>query len=106
MTSLIVDLEDGASVEVGVIGKEGFSGSAALMGFADAAPVTSMIQIPGIGVRIVPGILRDEMQRRPTLFAAVLRFMQVLNIQTSHTAACNAHHNLQERLCRVSGSCS
>jgi CRP-like cAMP-binding protein len=26
--------------------------------------------------------------------------MQVLNIQTSYTAACNAHHNLQERLAR------
>src|SRR5690242_11965154 len=44
MTSLIIDLEDGASVEVGVIGKEGFSGSTALMGLADVAPVTSMIQ--------------------------------------------------------------
>jgi CRP-like cAMP-binding protein len=100
MTSLIVDLEDGASVEVGVVGKEGFSGGTALMGLRDAAPFTSMIQIPGIGVRIVPGILRDEMMRRPALFEAVLRFMQVLNIQTSHTAACNAHHNLQERLAR------
>src|ERR1044072_5016692 len=38
MTSLIVDLEDGAAVEVGVVGKEGFCGSAALMGFEDASP--------------------------------------------------------------------
>src|SRR4051794_35792686 len=29
-----------------------------------------------------------------------MRFMQVLNIQISHTAACNAHHNLPERLAR------
>lgn len=99
MTSLTVDFEDGVSVEVGVIGKEGFSGSAALMGL-DTSPLTSMIQISGIGVRIVPGVLRDEMLRRPALFEAVQRFMQVLNIQTSHTAACNAHHNLQERLAR------
>src|SRR5215217_7727718 len=59
-----------------------------------------MIQIPGISLRIVPGVLRDEMMRRPALFEAVLRFMQVLNIQISHTAACNAHHNLPERLAR------
>jgi CRP-like cAMP-binding protein len=100
MTSLIVDLEDGAAIEVGVVGKEGFSGGSALMGFGNASPLTSMIQMPGVGVRIAPGILRDEMQRRPALFGAVLRFMQVINIQTSHTAACNAHHNLQERLAR------
>ena len=70
------------------------------MGFKGASPLTSMIQMPGIGFRIVPGVLRDEMMRRPALFEAVLRFMQVLNIQISHTAACNAHHNLQERLAR------
>src|SRR5215211_3082360 len=46
MTSLVVDLEDGASIEVGVVGKEGFAGGAALMGFEDASPLTSMIQIP------------------------------------------------------------
>jgi CRP-like cAMP-binding protein len=100
MTSLVVDLEDGASVEAGVIGKEGFAGGAALMGFKGESPLTSMIQIPGIGLRIVSGVLRDEMMRRPALFEAVLRFMQVLNIQISHTAACNAHHNLPERLAR------
>jgi CRP-like cAMP-binding protein len=97
---LLIRLRDGASIEAGVIGKEGFSGCAALMRYEDASPLTSMVQIPGVAVRIVPGILRNEMMRRPALFEAVLRFMQVLNIQTSHTAACNAHHNLQERLAR------
>ena len=100
MVSLLIRLRDGASIEAGVIGKEGFSGCAALMRYEDASPLTSMVQIPGVAVRIVPGILRNEMMRRPALFEAVLRFMQVLNIQTSHTAACNAHHNLQERLAR------
>src|SRR3954453_21993716 len=67
MTSLVVDLEDGASIEAGVIGKEGFAGGGALMGFADAAPVTSMIQIPGVSLRIASGVLRDEMLRRPAI---------------------------------------
>src|ERR1044071_5414464 len=83
-----------------VIGKEGFAGGAALMGFEDAAPHTSMIQMPGMAVRIVPGVLREEMLRRPTLLDRVHRFTQVLSTQISHTAACNAHHNLQERLAR------
>ena len=100
MTSLLVALEDGASIEAGVIGKEGFAGGAALMGFEDAAPHTSMIQMPGMAVRIVPGILREEMLRRPALLDRVHRFTQVLNIQISHTAACNAHHHLAQRLAR------
>ena len=40
MTSLLVDLDDGASVEAGVVGKEGFTGFSALMGFEDASPFT------------------------------------------------------------------
>jgi hypothetical protein len=67
MTSLLIRLEDGASIEAGVVGKEGFAGSAALMGFEDSAPLTSMIQIPGMGLRIASDVLRDEMLRRPAL---------------------------------------
>ena len=60
----------------------------------------SMIQMPGVGLRIPSDVLRTEMLRRPGLLDRVHRFTQVLNIQISHTAACNAHHNLQERLAR------
>jgi CRP-like cAMP-binding protein len=38
MTSLLINLEDGASIEAGVVGKEGFAGSAALMGSEDSEP--------------------------------------------------------------------
>lgn len=100
MISLLIRLEDGASIEAGVVGKEGFAGGAALMGFEDAAPHTSMIQMPGMGLRIAPSVLRDEMLRRPGLLHRVHRFTQALTTQIAHTAACNAHHDLQERLAR------
>src|SRR3954453_15775092 len=100
MTSLLVCLEDGAMIEAGDVGKEGFAGVGALMGFENTAPHTSMIQMPGVGLRIVSGILRDEMLRRPALLQQVLRFTQVLTAQISHTAACDAHHELPERLPR------
>jgi CRP-like cAMP-binding protein len=70
------------------------------MGFEDAAPYTSMIQMPGVGLRMPASILRDEMLRRPALLNRVLRFTQVLNVQIAHTAACNANHTLPERLAR------
>jgi CRP-like cAMP-binding protein len=40
------------------------------------------------------------MLRRPALLDRVLRYAQVLNMQISQTAACNAHHDLPERLAR------
>src|SRR4051794_36477980 len=53
-----------------------------------------------MGLRIASGVLRGEMLRRPAFLDQVHRFTQGLNIQIAHTAACNAHHNLQERLAR------
>ena len=100
MTSLLIRLEDGAMIEAGVVGKEGFAGGPALMGFEGFSPYTSMTQMPGVGLRMAASVLRTEMLRRPTLLDRVHRFSQALNAQISHTAACNAHHNLQERLAR------
>src|SRR5437763_4718639 len=81
MTSLVIRLEDGANIEAGVVGKEGFAGAPALMGFEDAAPQTSMIQMPGIGVRISSRLLRNEMLLRPAFLDGVHRFSQTLNAQ-------------------------
>jgi CRP-like cAMP-binding protein len=100
MTSLLIRLEDGANIEAGVVGKEGFAGAAALMGFEDTSPYTSMIQMPGVGLRVGSGVLRTEMLRRPALLDRVHRFTQALHTQIAHTAACNAHHTLAERLAR------
>jgi CRP-like cAMP-binding protein len=99
MTSLVIRLEDGANIEAGVIGSEGFSGISAIMG-ADIASHTAMIQMPGVGVRLRPDILRAAMLASPAMLDLVLRYSQALNVQISQTAACNAHHNLMERLAR------
>src|SRR5690242_2558771 len=79
MISLLIRLEDGALIEAGVVGKEGFAGLPALMGAEAMAPHTSMIQMPGAGMRIKPGILRQEMLRSPALLDRVLRYAQALN---------------------------
>jgi CRP-like cAMP-binding protein len=99
MISLLIRLEDGASIEAGVIGNEGFSGLAAIVG-AEISPHTAMVQMPGAGLRVPARILRKAMLASPALLDRVLRFSQALTAQISQTAACNAHHNLQERLAR------
>src|SRR3954463_16395151 len=85
MISLLIRLEDGALIEAGVVGKEGFAGLPALMGAEATAPHTSMIQMPGAGMRIKPGILCQEMLRSPALLDRVLRYAQALNMQISQT---------------------
>jgi len=101
MTSLLVQLEDGALIEAGLVGKEGFAGLSALLGGPDGpAPHTSMIQMPGRGVRVPAGVLREAMRRSPTFLDLALRLTQALAVQTAQTAVCNARHDLQERLAR------
>jgi CRP-like cAMP-binding protein len=100
MISLMIQHEDGVNVEAGVVGREGFSGASAMMGFERMAPHTNMVQLPGSGVRIAVDVLHREMLIHPALLQKVMRFVQVLNVQISHTAACNARHTLQERLAR------
>ncbi|WP_207478576.1 Crp/Fnr family transcriptional regulator [Arenibaculum pallidiluteum] len=99
MTSLLIPLEDGALLEVGVVGKEGAVGLGALMG-VERAQHTAMVQIPSKGMRVRADILRAETHRSPDALHRLLRYTQALNAQVSQTAACNVHHTLQERLAR------
>lgn len=99
MVSLVQPLENGAMIEVGMIGNEGFAGVPVLLG-ADRSPLEAMVQIPGSALRMPASVFREEVGRRLTLLKVLLRYVQALHIQVSLTAACNGRHTLPERLAR------
>jgi CRP-like cAMP-binding protein len=99
MVSLVQPLENGAMIEVGMIGNEGFAGVPVLLG-ADRSPLEAMVQIPGSALRMPASVFREEVDRRPTLSKVLLRYVQALHTQVSLTAACNGRHTLPERLAR------
>jgi CRP-like cAMP-binding protein len=99
LASLVKTMEDGRSIEVGVVGIEGVLGVSAA--FAIGRPlVDSVIQLPGHGVRIRPGVLQEEMARTPTLGVLMARYAQRAVGQFIQIAACNSLHTLRERCCR------
>ena len=53
MVSLVQPLENGAMIEVGMIGNEGFLGVPVLLG-AVTSPLEAMVQIPGAALRMQP----------------------------------------------------
>jgi hypothetical protein len=63
MVSLVQPLENGAMIEVGMIGNEGFVGVSVLLG-ADTSPLETMVQIPGSALRMQAGAFREEISRR------------------------------------------
>jgi len=99
MVSLVQPLENGAMIEVGMIGNEGFLGVPVLLG-ADTSPLEAMVQIPGSALRMPASALREEAGRSSAVLGLLLRYVQALHIQVSLSAACNGRHTLPERLAR------
>jgi CRP-like cAMP-binding protein len=99
MVSLVRPMRDGAMVEVGIIGREGFVGMSALLG-GDINIIERMVQIAGSALRIPAEPLQVELARIPALRSEMLKFSQALLAQVAQTAACNGRHTLQQRLAR------
>lgn len=99
MVSLVSHTAEGESVEVGIVGYEGFAGVSVLLG-VDASPYEQMIQIPDGSVRVKSGVLLEEFRRGGAFQTLALRYVQSLLLQTSQVAACNRLHSLTERLAR------
>jgi CRP-like cAMP-binding protein len=99
MVSLISQLSDGSSVEIGVTGYEGMLGIYAVLG-VDRTPHEAMVQIPGDALRVKTSVVVDEFKRGGALHDLLLRYLQMLLLQTSQIAACNRLHTIGERLAR------
>jgi CRP-like cAMP-binding protein len=99
IASVVAIQSNGAAVEIGIVGCEGMSGTAVVLG-NDRSPHSTYIQLAGKGQRIAAGELRKAMDERPSLQAELLKFVQAFMVQTAHTAIANARAKLHERLAR------
>ena len=85
--------------EVGLIGREGMTGLAVVLG-DDRSPQSTYIQAAGEGRRIAAIALRKAMSSSPSLQRLLLKYVQAFMIQTAHTAMANACAMLDQRLAR------
>lgn len=88
MVSLVLQLEDGSVINVGLIGKEGMVGALAPLG-ATAMSGEARVQMTGCALRMPAGVLRTEAARNPDLMGLLLRYVQALFAQVSQSVACN-----------------
>jgi CRP-like cAMP-binding protein len=91
--------EQGASVAVGFVGKEGMLGAASLID-ASLLPYRIIVQIAGSAMRIPSAILKDRFTHNATLHRAILDFIYALFWQIVQTAVCNRFHLTEQRLAR------
>ena len=97
--SILAVQPDGKSVEVGLIGKEGFVGLPLLVGYR-SSPTRLITQGDGTAYRCDAETLQQLVQQCPELEKQLHRFGQRLAMQTTQIAACNRLHDVVERLAR------
>jgi CRP-like cAMP-binding protein len=99
VASLITVLEDGSTVEAGIIGYTGMVGIPIVLG-AEASPSQAIIQHSGDALMTPVETLKEELKRGGQLQQLLLQFTHTLFTQVSQTAACNRLHTVEERLAR------
>lgn len=86
-------------IEVGLIGCEGMSGVAVVMG-ETRSPQSVYVQIPGKALRIKSDELSKLLKSRRSLHELLMKFAQVFMTQTAQTAVANGRAKLPVRLAR------
>jgi CRP-like cAMP-binding protein len=99
LASVIARAGSDRAIEIALIGHEGMTGVAVVLG-ADRTPHETFIQSAGAGWRIAAPDLRDAMRNSQSLRARLLLYAQALAVQTGYTALANARHSIEERLAR------
>ena len=97
--SALTMLSGGQPIEIGLIGREGVAGVSVILGATHAYSET-MCQTGGGAYRMPAAALKDVAAHAPRLHDLLLRYTHVFHVQVAQTAACNAHHELSQRLAR------
>lgn len=103
-TSGIVSLanlgENGTSVEMAAIGREGFIGIESLFGGPSASYGAYLVQVAGSALTFETANFREAMQHHANFCAACRNYMRAFLAQLFHNVACNALHGADARCAR------
>jgi CRP-like cAMP-binding protein len=99
LASVLAGGSDGRQIEVGLIGREGVTGMAVILG-AGQTPHNTFMQVAGSGLRISSTALVAAMEKSPSLQRALTRASQAFSVQAGYTALANGKAEIDERLAR------
>lgn len=99
LVSILSVFPDGKSVEVGLVGNEGFVGLPLVAGFRTAF-TRAVDQIEATAFRVNGEALIVILRQCPNLERRLQQFSQMMAMQVTQIAACNRLHEVNERLAR------
>jgi len=97
--AVLIVQPDGKSVQVGLVGREGFVGLPVIFGFKSSG-LRIVTQADATAYRMDTQVLLKALPQCPVLQLQLQRYSMILGMQTTQLAACNRLHNVIERLAR------
>ena len=99
IVSLLTEVADRSTLEIGIIGNEGMAGISVFMDM-DTSPYRAIVQGAGTAGRMKAAALRKEAGLGGSLHRLLHRYAHSLLTQVSQSAACNRFHMVDARLAR------
>lgn len=99
LASVVARKEGGTTVEVGLFGRDGMTGTSLALGDMES-PFDCFTQMDGSAMCISADNLRKAMSQNVAIKGLFLHYARSLGIQTTYTALASAQIKLEERLAR------
>jgi CRP-like cAMP-binding protein len=98
--SMLATMSDGATVEVGPVGREGMLGLRVFLG-ADTSRYRVIVHVAGSALRLKTDLLREELRAGQSILPhLLLRYTKMLLAMTGQSVACNKLHAIEQQLAR------
>lgn len=97
--SLLAEVAERSTLEVGIVGREGMAGISVFMG-VDTSRYRALVQGEGTAMRMKAASLRTVSEHMGSLHRLLHRYSHSLLTQVSQSAACNRFHRTDARLAR------
>jgi CRP-like cAMP-binding protein len=97
--SLVLELTNGQMIESAMVGRDGVVAGGAALDDRDAM-YKAIVQVSGDSLSVDVETVRQVARESEPFRTAIIRHEQLILAQAQQSAACNAAHNLEERLAR------
>ena len=97
--SCVVELENGWAIESGMLGKDGVFGAAQAID-SKLSLHKVVVPVPGVASVVKADHLKEVAQSSPDFLSLLIKYEQFFLGQVQQTTACNAIHNVEQRMCK------
>jgi len=98
LVSFVGITRHGARMDVGLVGHEGMTGIAALLG--SVVHFAAVVQIPGLAFRLAAPALTAMCRQSERLHSLFLRYIGTVLVEIRQSGVCHRFHSVRQRLCR------